>query len=71
MELGMRRVANIGIYFKNSVDDIHDKEELEELFMELDCKLYDYKWRLAKLWLFGNPDHEMSPEDNLAVAGLI
>lgn len=50
---------------------IEEKEDLMEEFMEIDTLVNDFKWRLAKAWMFGDSEYEMSDEDQLAVAGLI
>ena len=51
------------------VESIEDKEELIEIFMDIDTQIYEAKWNLAKLWMFGTWD--LTDEQQLAAAGLV
>jgi hypothetical protein len=50
--------------------DIEEREELIEVFTDLDHQLAAAKWNLAKLWLYGSIG-ELTAEQQLEVAGLV
>ena len=52
------------------LDTIEDKEELMEIFMDLDIRVHTAKWHLAKVWMFGTTE-DLTDEQQLAAAGLI
>lgn len=51
------------------LDTIEDKEHLLEIYEDIDNEVYSFKWKLARLWMFGHMD--LTDEEQLAVAGLI
>ena len=53
-----------------TVNWFEDKEDIMEYFMELESEINEFKWKVAKVWMFGE-DKKLTAEDNLAIAGLI
>lgn len=49
---------------------IEDKEELMDLFEDIDNEVLKIKWDIAKVWLFNSID-DLTDEQQLMVAGLI
>lgn len=58
----------VGIYINSQLSDIEDRDELLELFEDIDNEVAAIKRQMAELWLFGTTD--LTDEEYLSAYGL-